>query len=183
MNSVLINKVDYLIDRVESWITNIVENWITDTVDKLVMDIFREFHEENLIKQQPYMYQEKRLHIFDLDDTLYLRNRIEDTDEYHAQVKKMIKDLKKDGKIIAMASHNSNPHYYLSNMGIINYFDIIIGEYPREKDDMVNEILLQTGCDVTEAVFYDDQKYNIDIVGNLGVTVYHVPRNGITITF
>ncbi len=154
---------------------------LNKTVNDFVNNIFKEIRDENSIQIKPYMYYEKVLHIFDLDDTLYLRDRIEDTDEYHEKVVEMIKDLKNSGKILAMASHNSHPRYELRRMGILKYFDVIIGEYPRDKDDMVKEILRKTGYDVTDAVFYDDLKYNIKLVGNLGVTVYHVPRDGIEI--
>jgi FMN phosphatase YigB (HAD superfamily) len=125
---------------------------------------------------QKYLFEHKKLHIFDLDDTLYLRQLTSYEDEIRSRInmKIMLEELKKDGKILAMASHNTNPRYCLNQMQCSHLFDIVIGEYPRPKDSMIREILEKTGCNKEEAVFYDDMEYNIKLVSQMGIDVYHV---------
>lgn len=55
-------------------------------------------------------YRDKHLHIFDYDYTLYLDGCMptEERDQYKRYVSDKIKGLKKEGKLIAMASHNSS---------------------------------------------------------------------------
>lgn len=123
------------------------------------------------------IYFDKKLHIFDLDDTLILwKHRSPD---YERKVKEMLIKLKNSGKILALASHNRSPRFYLVRMGVNELFDIVIGEYPRDKDNMVQKILQETGCDIKDAIFYDDQMHNIEKVKALGVESYHVKENGI----
>jgi len=51
---------------------------------------------------------------------------------------------------------------------------MFVCEYPLNKDIMVSNILKSLNCQPDEAIFYDDRKYNIDLVKQLGVFCYLV---------
>jgi len=123
-------------------------------------------------------YRDKRLHIFDYDYTLYLHRSmsIEERSRYKKYVIDKIKSLKKQGKLIAMASHNSTAKVIIYQLyrDIYHCFDMFICEYPRDKDKMVSEILEKLNCKPEDAIFYDDMKWNTDLVERLGVTSYLV---------
>lgn len=129
------------------------------------------------------MYSNKRLHIFDLDYTLILWKcnhcPCVCDQEYEKKAKEMLKKLKTSGKILALASHNKCAKYHLTKMGVYDLFDVVIGEYPRDKSDMIKEILEKTGCTIEEAVFYDDNMFNIKRAESLGVDSYYVKDKGI----
>lgn len=121
-------------------------------------------------------YLDKRLHIFDYDETLYINSTYENKIAYQNYIINTIKELKRQGKLIAMASHNVDAQYYFYNRypEIYNCFDMFICEYPLNKDIMVARILDKLKCTSDEAIFYDDRKYNIDLVEKLGLFCYLV---------
>lgn len=135
----------------------------------------------------------KKLFIFDLDDTLYLRNKKKlsginnnhhELCEYTKKITEILKKIKQQDKIITMASHNRNPKYILAKLGILDVFSIIIGEYPRKKDTMVMEILEKTGCSKDDAIFFDDHPEHIIDVKNIGVDTYFVESmHGIDLSY
>jgi FMN phosphatase YigB (HAD superfamily) len=119
----------------------------------------------------------KQLYIFDLDDTLYLRTPMYSSRIlYEECLKRCLLKLKNNNKILAIASHNSNPEKYLHKMGILHLFSYIIGEYPRQKDTMVAEILQHTGVSIQNTVFFDDLEQNCYIVSKMGVDVVKAHR-------
>lgn len=121
-------------------------------------------------------YLDKRLHIFDYDETLYINSTYENKIAYQNYIINTIKELKRQGKLIAMASHNVDAQYYFYNRcpEIYNCFDMFVCEYPLNKDIMVARILDKLKCTSDDAIFYDDRKYNIDLVEKLGVFCYLV---------
>lgn len=119
---------------------------------------------------------EKKLYIFDLDNTLYLREVYYDG-EYHKYIKDILLRLYNSGKILCMASHNNSVNYYLREMGVSHLFTHVIGEYPRNKGHMVEEILGLTGMNKTDTIFFDDIHYNIKDVSDVGVESYHITSN------
>ena len=121
-------------------------------------------------------YIDKRLHIFDYDETLYINNTYENKIIYKHYIINTIRNLKHQGKLIAMASHNVDAKYYFYNRypEIYNCFDMFVCEYPLNKDIMVSGILEKLNCKPDEAIFYDDRKYNLDLVQKLGVFCYLV---------
>lgn len=136
----------------------------------------------------------KKLFIFDLDDTLYLRykkklsscynNNDTELSQYTKKITEILKKIKQQDKIITMASHNRNPTRILEKMDILHFFSIIIGEYPRKKDTMVMEILEKTGCSKEEAIFFDDHPEHIIDVQNFGVDTYFVDSiHGIDLSY
>lgn len=106
-----------------------------------------------------------KVYVFDLDNTLYLWGVSKNyKSEYEYKLVKFLKDLKENNNILAIASHNTSPRYYLRKMNLNNYFDYIIGEYPRKKSDMIIEILKNiVTMDYTkkDVIFFDDLDYNI----------------------
>ena len=128
------------------------------------------------------MTNNKKIFIFDLDDTLYLRQLYNRNEmdfcqytfdfckKYEKKIKDILYKLKEKGYKIALASHNSYPYNLLKRMEIIDLFDIIIGEYPRLKVDMINEILDKTKLEKNDVLFLDDnfsiiiqaEKHDID---------------------
>lgn len=128
---------------------------------------------------------DKKLFIFDLDDTLYLRKLSKQYDYsedilyylkellYYHQIRHILYKLKQKNKIIALASHNLNPIPILNYLEITQYFSIIIG-LRIDKDIMVSNILKETNCSKEETIFFDDQLTNIIKVNELGIDVYYV---------
>lgn len=121
-------------------------------------------------------YIDKRLHIFDYDETLYSNSTYENNKKYKTYIINTILDLKQKGKLIAMASHNINAESYFYRIypEIYHCFDMFVCEYPLNKDIMVASILDNLNCKPDEAIFYDDRKYNIERVEQLGVFCYLV---------
>lgn len=121
-------------------------------------------------------YMDKRLHIFDYDETLYINNTSENNKKYKTYITNTIRNLRKQGKLIAMASHNINAEMYFCTRypEIYHCFDMFVCEYPLNKDIMVSSILEILNCKPDEAIFYDDRKYNIELVEQLGVFCYLV---------
>lgn len=121
-------------------------------------------------------YLDKRLHIFDYDETLYINSTYENKIIYKHYIINKIRDLKQRGKLIAMASHNIDAEYYFHSRypEIYNCFDMFVCKYPMNKDLMVSSILEKLNCTPDEAIFYDDRTYNIDLVEKLGVFCYLV---------
>lgn len=103
-----------------------------------------------------------KVYIFDLDDTLYLR-RVDNEYKkiYESNVKEFLNKLKNNNNILAIASHNMSPRYFLRTMNIDIYFDYIIGEYPRKKSDMIVEILKNVNKVKEDVIFFDDLNSNI----------------------
>lgn len=106
-----------------------------------------------------------KVYVFDLDNTLYLWDVSKNYKlEYEYKLVKFLKDLKENNNILAIASHNTSPRYYLRKMNLSNYFDYIIGEYPRKKSDMIIEILkniVTMEYTKKDVIFFDDLDYNI----------------------
>lgn len=111
------------------------------------------------------------LFIFDLDDTLYLRSNYnyDYVNEYKLKLKSFLKYLKTQNKILTIASHNRKPHFFLQEIEILEFFDYIIGEYPRNKACMVKSLLELTNCTHSEAIFFDDLINNVKDVEDIGV--------------
>lgn len=132
------------------------------------------------------MTNNKKIFIFDLDDTLYLRQlysinydnfcqyRLDFCKTYEINLRNILLKLKKNGYKIALASHNRNPHFLLKGMEIADFFDIVIGEYPRSKVDMINEILDKTKLEKKDVLFLDDNPSIIREVKEYNIDTYHV---------
>jgi HAD superfamily phosphatase (TIGR01681 family) len=123
-----------------------------------------------------------KVFVFDLDNTLYLHNAdVMHTQIYHEQVKVFLQNLKNDGKILCIATHNKNPIVYLDRIKITSLFHYIISEQKNVhpslnriddytgKDEMINELISKIGCTNEEILFFDDANYNIKKVESIGV--------------
>lgn len=123
-----------------------------------------------------------KVFVFDLDSTLYLHYADEMYKQiYHEQVKVFLQNLKNNGKILCIATHNKNPTIYLDMLKITSLFHYIISEQKNVnsysnsiheytgKDEMINELISKIGCTNEEIIFFDDIKYNIKKVESIGV--------------
>jgi HAD superfamily phosphatase (TIGR01681 family) len=124
-----------------------------------------------------------KLFIFDLDNTLLLWKVTSNYKlEYEHKLKTFLKKLKKNNYILAIASHNTSPRYYLRKMSIDGYFDYIIGEYPRSKYCMILEILnnINNNIKKDDIIFFDDLDSNIEECKKNGIISIKVdPKKGI----
>ena len=121
----------------------------------------------------------KKLFVFDLDDTLYLRTLYKKGNLtyckiYEEKIKNIIYKLKSNGHYIALASHNTYPYNELHRMNIIHFFDYIIGEYPRSKVDMINEIVNSTNYNIDDVLFFDDNLSVVKEVVKHNIKTYYV---------
>ena len=94
------------------------------------------------------------LFVFDLDNTLFLHSvnnayKI----KYEKQLGEFLNYLKNNNKKLVIASHNQNPNLYLEQMKISELFDDVIGQYPRDKLDMINHFLENTKSQKTNPCF------------------------------
>lgn len=123
-----------------------------------------------------------KVFVFDLDNTLYLHGADEMYKQiYHEQVKVFLQNLKNNGKILCIATHNKNPTIYLDILKITSLFHYIISEQKNVhpslnsiheytgKDEMINELISKIGCTNKEIIFFDDANYNIKKVESIGV--------------
>jgi len=103
-----------------------------------------------------------KVYVFDLDNTLLLWKVDKYYKyEYESNLKEFLENLKCKNHILAIASHNMSPRYYLKKMDIYELFDYIIGEYPRKKSDMIVEILKNVNKIKKDVIFFDDLDSNI----------------------
>lgn len=126
-------------------------------------------------------YKDIDLHIFDYDGTLYLY-QYENQDheiKYASYIKNKLIELKKMGKKIAIASHNCYAEYFLRQKYDRSLFDMFVCDNRFHKDIMVSHILENLNVDPSNAIFYDDVKFNTERVNKLGVNTYHVDKDGI----
>lgn len=127
-----------------------------------------------------------KIFVFDLDNTLYLHkiaNRL-----YHNSLPHNLQVLKDNNKKLYVATHHTFPFPLLETLGIQDMFDNIIYERKdvhsesctiddyTSKQDMINEILLESGSQYTvdDVVFFDDHYYNIEDVSSMGVRCIYV---------
>jgi len=136
----------------------------------------------NTMAPQFHLKSDYKVFVFDLDNTLYLHNAdVMHTQIYHEQVKVFLQNLKNDGKILCIATHNKNPTIYLDMINITSFFHYIISEQKNvcpslntideytDKDIMINELISKIGCTNEEILFFDDANYNIKKVESIGV--------------
>jgi len=129
-----------------------------------------------------YKYIDYKVHVFDLDNTLYLHTCIKNyTENYHKKIKEFLEKLKEMGKKLYIASHNKNPNHYLDILGIRDLFDGVIFEQKdvcpsinsiteyTSKADMLYDIIKCENCNISDVVFFDDAEYNINIVNDIGI--------------
>ena len=105
-----------------------------------------------------------KLVIFDLDDTL-VHEGFEDYNESLLcnDVLNVLEDLKRNGHLLAIASHNEDAEIIAKKCGISQFFDIIVGYCPDtySKLPLVEEILEFTKKSKDDIVFFDDLYENI----------------------
>lgn len=145
--------------------------------------------------EQEISIHDYKVFVFDLDNTLYLHSvDYSYRQEYTQKIKDFLQNLKDNGKILCLATHNTAPYYYLSRMDIHDLFQEIIYEtrdvHPSlnsiydytNKKDMIQEIIDKTNVSTQEVIFFDDVCYNINQVKSLGIESIHVsPKKGIVL--
>lgn len=149
----------------------------------------------------------KKLYIFDLDDTILLRNvnDINYKEKYEKELREMLKNLKKKNKKLAIATYNSEPEKILIQLRILHLFDYIIrpteltyNQYVSsirnvrnatvwtignnvkicwKKNIMVENIMKNLKCSNDETIFFDDYINNVYDVEKIGVKTIHVNKN------
>lgn len=118
--------------------------------------------------------KEVKTYVFDLDNTLYMHNVNEEYFlEYKLKLIKFLRELKENGIILCIATHNKNPVNYLNELNIKDLFEHIIYEQRdvcsylnkitdyTPKSEMIKEIMELTNCNSNEVIFFDDDMYNI----------------------
>jgi len=145
--------------------------------------------------EQEISIHDYKVFVFDLDNTLYLH--LVDysyREEYTQKIKDFLQQLKDNGKILCLATHNKSPYNYLSRMNIydlfheiiyekrdVNPWDNSIYEYTNKKY-MLQEIIDKTNVSTQEVIFFDDVYYNVDEVKSLGIESIRVsPKKGIVL--
>jgi HAD superfamily phosphatase (TIGR01681 family) len=143
--------------------------------------------------EQEISIHDYKVFVFDLDNTLYLHSvDYSYRQEYTQKIKDFLQQLKDNGKILCLATHNKSPYNYLSRMDIydlfheiiyekkdVNPWDNSIYEYTNKKY-MIQEIIDKTNVSTQEVIFFDDVYYNVDEVKSLGIESIRVsPKTGI----
>ncbi len=89
---------------------------------------------------------DKKVYLFDLDDTIYLYQckDKEYVKEYHKKISNFLYNLKKDNKIIGLFTNNLEPNIVLKDLDINpDIFDIISSPI-KMNDDQYQEFLKNT---------------------------------------
>lgn len=152
-------------------------SYLSDLMDTTPTDITPTDITSLDINLDPRNIMDKKLFIFDFDDTIYLHNiPTYENEIYLFQMLKLFDYLKNNNKILAIASTNQyveDELYSIFGLSYSNYFDIIIGERYHKKY-MFPKILEHTKCLPSDTIFFDDLKKNTDQANSLGITTYHV---------
>ena len=111
-----------------------------------------------------------KLVIFDLDDTL-VHEGFENYNEHLLcnDVLNVLEDLKRNGHLLAIASHNEDAENIAKKCGISHFFDIIVGSDTYSKLPLVEEILEFTKKTKDDIVFFDDLYENINELHRNGI--------------
>ena len=112
-----------------------------------------------------------KLIIFDLDDTLRHVGVESNSGYLCKETLTILQYLRKEGHILAVASHNLEASTIIKNFGIHHYFDIVIGECdsPATKMPLVNKILEHTKMDKKDIIFFDDLREITDDLKKNGI--------------
>lgn len=132
----------------------------------------------------------KTLYIFDLDDTLVLWS-VDPSVRYvyEQRIKKCLEHLKVQGKVLALATFNTQPSVQLRRLQVYHLFDIVTSAYHVRYDEfmkhgayredneiwfegekvrvsktkvaMIQEILSRTSCSEQDSIFFDDCEENL----------------------
>jgi len=81
----------------------------------------------------------KKLYVFDLDDTLYIDNNLDETFEYNKKIKDLLSKIKQNGSKIAVLTYNITAKAYIKKLGLDSYIDLLfISAYIFEPEDDVD---------------------------------------------
>lgn len=84
----------------------------------------------------------KKLYVFDLDDTLYIDNNLNESFEYNKKIKDLLSKIKQSGSKIAVLTYNITAKAYIQKLGLESYIDLLfISAYvldPEQQDTFVN---------------------------------------------
>jgi FMN phosphatase YigB (HAD superfamily) len=80
------------------------------------------------------------LYIFDLDDTILLHSSNKEyREKYERKVISFLETLQKRGKKLALVTYNTNPRFYLEELGIYHLFSYIYTPYITSFDNYKSE--------------------------------------------
>ncbi len=105
--------------------------------------------------------------IWDLDETLWVGTVYHgESVKLKQETKEILKQIDKLGIDQYVCSHNVKEHVFkqIDEFGLRKYFKIIKAEIGIEKDDMIQQILDETGLLPEEVVFIDDTGINRELV-------------------
>lgn len=121
-----------------------------------------------------------KLVIFDLDDTLR-HDGFDDNDKYMdgflcKETIDILKYLKKNNHVVALASHNIDAVGIVTRFKIHQYFDILLGECDdaSTKMPLVNKILEETGLEKKDIIFFDDLREITDDLKRNGIVAKQI---------
>lgn len=115
---------------------------------------------------------DKKLVIFDLDDTLCHEGTGVYKDKVLSKEAKVVLDyLQKEGHLLAVASHNTEAVRMVKELGISQFFFKIVGYRPKsyKKMPLVEEILKETNMSKDDVVFFDDLYENVSELKRKGI--------------
>lgn len=99
------------------------------------------------------------------------------------EVPQLLTTLRNNGYTLAVASRIEDiPGAYqlLQLFGIMHYFQYK-EIYPGTKTVHFNQLHAKTGVEFDRMIFFDDDKRNVRDVSSLGVMVFQVPQDGMTL--
>ncbi|KAI8825172.1 uncharacterized protein EV422DRAFT_564506 [Fimicolochytrium jonesii] len=130
------------------------------------------------------MSADKRLYIFDLDNTLYLgRAERHRRLQYERRLLPFLNNLAAHGHLLAVATFNTDAEVLLLNMGIRSLFDSVVQTARATKSEMVSSICSKYPYIPTHNVhYYDDDYDSVMDVRALGIRATNVaPLTGVPI--
>lgn len=136
--------------------------------------------EDSFLKMYPDMSREDARKTVDVYRDIFYRSIEELQPELFPGVSDVVKKLHSKGIILSVASSRTSPSLllFLRNMGIADYFSLVLGadnvEYHKPHPEAVERTLRELGVDAEEAIVVGDMPLDVEMAHRAGVVAVGV---------
>lgn len=136
--------------------------------------------EDSFLKMYPDMSREDARKTVDVYRDIFYRSIEELQPELFPGVGDVVKELHSKGIILSVASSRTSPSLllFLRNMGIADYFSLVLGadnvEHHKPHPEAVERTLRELGVDAKEAIVVGDMPLDVEMAHRAGVVAVGV---------
>lgn len=136
--------------------------------------------EDSFLKMYPDMSREDARKTVDVYRDIFYRSIEELQPELFPGVGDVVKELHSKGIILSVASSRTSPSLllFLRNMGIADYFSLVLGadnvEHHKPHPEAVERTLSELGVDAEEAIVVGDMPLDVEMAHRAGVVAVGV---------